>query len=143
MKLPILLFMLCYGWMSQAQNYDAFFNDATLRVDYIFAGNISNQHGFVHALSKTNTWHGRKGQLGSTPIQGDAQIRVYDFKTQKLIYVVPLGSLFQEWLTQPDAKTSLKSFKNSFLITLTKKEIKIEIVFFEKKGIKKDIFIPH
>ena len=134
MKLPILLFMLCFGWMSQAQNFDAFFNDATLRVDYIFAGNISKQHGFVHTLSKTNTWHGRKGQLGSTPIQGDAQIRVYDFKTQKLIYVVPFGSLFQEWLTQPDAKTSLKSFENSFLIPFPKKEIKIEIVFFDEKN---------
>lgn len=139
MKVLLLLLMLCFGFTSNAQRFDAFFTDATLRIDYVFAGNHTMQQAYIGALTQTNNWHGRKGQLGLTAIQGDAQLRVYDKRTNKLIYVVPFGSLFQEWLTQPDAKQKLKSFENSFLIPFPKNEVIVKIVFFDNHNTEKTI----
>src|SRR5690606_20270925 len=82
-------------------------------------------------LVQLNEWHGRKGNLDKTPIQGNGQIKVYDEASHKLIYVLPFSSLFQEWLTLDEAKTASKSFENSYLIPFPKNTVRIEVSFFD------------
>ena len=68
--------------------------------------------------------------MSVTPIQGYGQIKVFDKQTNKLIYVLPFGSLFQEWLTLEDAKNTVKSFENSFLIPFPKEKVVMQLSFF-------------
>ena len=114
-----------------SQNFDDYFVDKTLRLDYIFAGNSEKQHAFLSDLVELNQWNGRKTNLSTTPIQGNGQVKVYDKESHKLIYVLPFGSLFQEWLTLDEAKTASKSFENSFLIPFPKNNIDIQVSFFD------------
>lgn len=131
-RFTLIVCIFLYGITSlYAQNFDDYFVDKTLRLDYIFAGNSEKQYVFLNDLVELNQWNGRKSNLNNTPIQGNGQIKVYDKESQKLIYVLPFGSLFQEWLTLDEAHTASKSFENSFLIPFPKNNIDIQVSFFD------------
>ncbi len=138
--LPGVLLLLC--GMVHAQQFQDYFEDKTLRLDYIFAGDVHNQHAFLSEMVRLDHWYGRTSRLSEIPIQGNGQIKVYDRQSGKLIYMLPFGSLFQEWLTLDEAKNNSKSFENSFLIPYPKKEAKVEISFFDKER-KEHIILSH
>lgn len=117
-----------------AQKFSDYFENKTLRIDYIFAGNQVQQQAYVHQLVFLDQWHGRKVNLSQTPIQGNGQIRVIDPISKQLIYIIPFSSLFQEWLTLEESRTSVKSFENSFLIPFPKNKVVVEVVFFDKNN---------
>ena len=142
MKLWIygVILLLCFS--AKSQSFSNYFTDESLRLDYIFAGNSTAQHVFFDQATRLNTWNGRKGNLSETPIQGNGQVKVYDKESRELIYVLPFGSLFQEWLTLDESKTNSKSFENSFLIPFPKKAIDVEISFFNAER-KETILLKH
>lgn len=123
-----------------AQQFDDYFIDKTLRLDYIFAGNANEQNAYLSEMIALNKWHGRVDNLSVTPVQGNGQIKVFDKSTNQLIYILPFGSLFQEWLTLDAAEKQSKSFENSFLIPFPKKEINVQISFFNSKNEEKVVF---
>ncbi|WCM42753.1 IgA Peptidase M64 [Flavobacterium sp. CBA20B-1] len=130
MKKQLFLFFLLLHFVANAQHFDDYFVDKTLRLDYIFAGNHENQQAFLGDKIQLDKWHGRVDNLSVTPIQGNGQIKVYSTANNQLIYVLPFGSLFQEWLTLEDAKKQFKSFENSFLIPFPKEPIRVDVTFF-------------
>lgn len=130
MKTRLLFFFLLISFIASAQNFNDYFTDKTLRLDYIFAGNANQQNIYLSEMIQLSKWHGRVENLSVTPIQGNGQIKVYSTANDKLIYVLPFGSLFQEWLTLEDAKNQFKSFENSFLIPFPKEPIRVDISFF-------------
>lgn len=130
LTLVLTITVLLSSISMQAQQFADYFMDQTLRLDYIFAGNKSQQHVYLSDLVKLDRWDGRKDKLSQTPIQGNGQVKIYDLATNKLIYVLPFSSLFQEWLTQDDAEKNTKSFENSYLIPLPKSKAKVQVSFF-------------
>lgn len=142
MRQLFLLFTFLFAFGVNAQKFEDYFIDKTLRLDYIFAGNSDKQHVFLSDLVQLNQWHGRKGNLSTTPIQGYGQIKVYDETTRQLIYVLPFGSLFQEWLTLDEARTASKSFENSYLIPFPKNKINVQVSFFDAYH-KEKILLEH
>lgn len=138
--LSVVLLFVCS--MVQAQRFQDYFEDKTLRLDYIFAGDARNQHAFLSEMVKLDHWYGRISRLSETPIQGNGQIKVYDKQSGKLIYILPFGSLFQEWLTLEEANGNSKSFENSFLIPYPKKDIRVDVSFFDKER-KEHVILSH
>lgn len=118
---------------THAQNFSDYFENKTLRVDYIFTGNIEKQSIYLDELSSLPTWAGRQHHLSELPLEGNGQIIVKDQATQKCIYKTSFSSLFQEWLTTDEAKTTGKGFENTFLIPYPKKNIEIEVVLYTPK----------
>ena len=55
----------------QAQVFTDYFQDKTLRIDYLFTGNASKQAICVDALSSLPTWAGRKHHLAELLLQGN------------------------------------------------------------------------
>ena len=105
---------------AHAQKYEEFFSDSTLRVNCIFAGNEKQQNIYIDNMYKMPRWYGRKSRLGEYPVEGNAQYELTDRKTGKIIYRNSMSTLFQEWLTYPEAKTSSKSFENVILMPMPK-----------------------
>ena len=99
MKKYILL-LLCLTAVSPiyAQVFAEYFADKTLRADYIFSGNASQQDICLDGLSSLPTWAGRKHHLAELPLQGNGQIVMRDAASGKTIYTTSFSSLFQEWL---------------------------------------------
>ena len=120
--------------LTKAQDFEKYFQDKTLRIDYIFGGNKDNQFVVLDQLSQLPQWAGRVHSLSELPLQGNGQINVYDKKTEKHIYTNSFSTLFQEWLDTPEAKNTSKSFENTFLVPYPKDTILVEISFRDKSG---------
>ena len=59
-KLFLLFAALAIVSTVSAQEFDNNFQDATLRLDYTFMGNASEQHIGIRELSVTENWWGRR-----------------------------------------------------------------------------------
>lgn len=94
------------------------FMDSTLRLDYIFSGNIHSQHIALDELKLSPRWYGKRQNLADVPVEGNGQIIVRKHNTQEVIYRNSFCTLFQEWLSYPEAPTSTRSFENVFLIPM-------------------------
>ncbi len=141
MKRLILLTFLFLMNISNAQNFDDYFENKTLRLDYIFAGNAQNQYAFLDELISYDNWYGRKVNLDKVLLEGNGQIKVIDAKTNKTIYKQSFSTLFHEWLTLDEAQTNNKSFENTFLVPFPKSDVIIEVSTFDKD--RKEVVLLH
>ncbi|MDD3038424.1 IgA Peptidase M64 [Bacteroides sp.] len=118
---------------SYAQNFSDHFLDKTLRVDYIFTGDVNQQAIVLDELSELPTWAGRRHHLSEIPLEGNGQIIVKDLSTKQCIYKTSFSSLFQEWLSTDEAKHTTKGFENSFLLPYPKQPVEVEITLFNPR----------
>ena len=127
-----LLFFLA-TLTSYAQNFADFFQDKTLRVDYIFTGDANRQAIYLDELSHLPSWAGRQHHLSELPLAGNGQIIVKDVATGQCIYKTSFSSLFQEWLSTDEARTTAKGFENTFLLPFPKKTVEVEITLYSPR----------
>ena len=121
------LLLLLTPCMATAQDFEAFFCDSTLRLDYIFAGDCHQQHIYVDQMAMSPRWYGRRSRLDEVPLKGNGSITVTNSENGKVIYRHTFSTLFQEWLSTAEAKTTAKSFENVFLIPYPKHPITISV----------------
>ena len=110
-----------------AQDFNSWFQDKTLRIDYIFSGNDHEQHIAVDELCQSPRWYGKRQRLAELPMEGNGQITVRDSVSGKIIYRNSFSTLFQEWKSYPEAKTIDKSFENVFLVPMPKRTVKVTL----------------
>lgn len=128
--LALCLLLVSVG---HAQNYNEYFADKTLRVDYIFTGDASAQSVCVDELSVLPSWAGRRHHLAELPLQGNGQIIMKDIESGKTIYTTSFSSLFQEWLETDEAKEVSKGFENTFLLPYPLHPAEIEITLLSPR----------
>ncbi len=116
----------------QAQSFEEYFEDATLRIDYIFAGNAQEQHIYLQELKKQPLWAGRKGRLAEMFQKGNGQVTVKDHDTQRIIYVTTFATLFQEWILDDEAKRVDKAFETSYNVPFPKSTIDVTVTLTDK-----------
>lgn len=114
--LTAMLLPLAITQRASAQDFDRYFCDSTLRIDYVFAGDAKQQDIYLDELSKSARWYGRRHRLSELPLQGNGSITVRDKVSGTVIYRHSFSTLFQEWLATDEARTTRKSFENVFLI---------------------------
>lgn len=129
-KLLLILLTVGFSISVAAQNFDNYFENKTLRLDYIFNGNVQNQVISLDGLSALPSWAGRKTKLAELPLEGNGQIIVRDSTSQQIIYKTSFSTLFQEWLQTDEAKSVTKGFENTFLVPFPKRTVEIEVVLF-------------
>lgn len=112
---------------ASAQDFDRYFSDRTLRIDYTFSGNATQQNISLDELCTMPRWYGKRQRLQEIPVEGNGQITVRDHKTHEVIYRNSFSTLFQEWLSYDEAKTTSRSFQNVFLIPMPKDTIDVTV----------------
>ena len=117
-----------------AQEFDANFVDKTLRIDYTLLGNASEQHVALRDMSSTDNWWGRRVNLDNVPLKGNGDLTLYDADTHEVIYMTSFSSLFQEWITTPEAKTITKSFEFTLLVPMPQRAVLAEMVIRDNTG---------
>lgn len=128
MKRLCFLFLVVLSALGiSAQDFNSWFQDKTLRIDYIFSGNDHEQHIAVDELSQSPRWYGKRQRLAELPMEGNGQITVRDSVSGKIIYRNSFSTLFQEWQSYPEAKTIDKSFENVFLVPMPKRTVKVTL----------------
>lgn len=128
MKRLCFLFCVVLSALSvSAQDFNSWFQDKTLRIDYIFSGNDHEQHIAVDELCQSPRWYGKRQHLAELPMEGNGQITVRDSVSGQVLYRNSFSTLFQEWQSYPEAKTIDKSFENVFLVPMPKRTVKVTL----------------
>lgn len=112
---------------ARAIEFDQYFTDATLRLDYAFAGDAGKQGIYLDQLSRLPKWWGRRARLDEVPVAGDGTITMRDHKSGKVIYMHSFSSLFQEWISTAEAKVVRKSMENVFLVPMPRDTVDITV----------------
>lgn len=138
-----MFLLLCVSTIGHAQEFEKYFEDKTLRLDYIFGGDVNKQFILLDELASYPEWSGRKHHLSENALKGNGQVRVFDTETDNLIYTNSFSTLFQEWLTTEEATRLTKSFENVFLVPFPKNKVRIELVLFDINGNEKDKLVHY
>lgn len=136
MKNNIIIVLVCLllSSIATAQEFNNFFSDKTLRVDYIFSGNQDKQYISLDELSQLPSWAGRRHNLSDLPLKGNGEIEMKDKKTGTIIYRTSFSTLFQEWLTTDEAKSISKGFENTYLLPYPLLAVDIKVSLKDSRG---------
>lgn len=126
-KLVTLLALLILVIATQAQDFNQYFKNETLRLDYIFSGNRDRQQIAVDELCRIPGWFGKRNRLDQLPVEGNGQITVRHHRSGKVIYRNSFSTLFQEWLSYDISKNNTKAFENVFLVPYPKDTVDITV----------------
>lgn len=129
--LATLTFLTAFASTASSQSFDHYFRDSTLRIDYIFAGDNSQQAIYVDELSWSPRWYGRRQRLSQLPLQGNGTLTVCDKQSGNVIYRHSFSTLFQEWLATAESKITAKSFENVFLIPYPQRPVSVTVALYD------------
>lgn len=132
-NLASLLLLLLAALPIQAQVFTDYFENRTLRVDYLFSGNAEKQAIYLDELSSLPTWAGRRHRLNELPLTGNGQITMTDCASGTVIYRTSFSALFQEWLSTDEAQTACRAYENSFLLPFPKQEADVEVCLLDQR----------
>lgn len=117
-----------------ARDFDDIFKDGTLRIDYTFMGNANEQHVALREMSYTDNWYGRRINLDNVPLKGNGDLTLRDAESGAIIYMTSFSSLFQEWITTPEALEVSKSFEFTLLVPMPLKPATATLVLRDNTG---------
>lgn len=128
------LFCLLAFTGAQAVDFDHVFADSTLRVDYTFAGGNGRTEIYTHALSLDPAgWAGRRHHLDTMPLAGNGSIVMRSATDGSTLYRTTFSTLFNEWLTTPEAETTRQSFENVFLLPFPREAVDIDVMLTDAR----------
>lgn len=127
MRTLAIILMCIVAKAATAQVFDDYFEDKTLRIDYIFSGNSSSQAISLDQLNQSPRWYGKRSNLSEVPVEGNGAIIVKEHSKENIIYKNSFSTLFQEWQTTDEAKTTIKAFENVFLVPMPKDTVDITV----------------
>lgn len=128
-KVYILSFLQFFILDIYAQEivFDDYFEDATLRFDYIHTGTDKTESVSPEMFKHEEYWGGTKSKLISPFDYGKYKLVLIDSTTSKEIFSNGFSTLFMEWQTTEEAKKIQKSFYESVIMPFPKNTIKLEL----------------
>jgi len=127
----LLLSTIIYPQIS----FDDFFYNKSLRIDYFHSGNKDGDSYSIDELKEEPFWGGSKVNLIDKFNYGKFKIMVYDLELDSLIYSRSYSTLFSEWLTTDEAKTTTKSFSETVILPYPKKTVRVEFYSRDRRNI--------
>lgn len=123
----IFIFLISFSSLFAQVNFDDYFHNKTLRLDYYHSGNHEEESFSFDKLIEEPYWGGSKTNLIDTLNLGNFLVKVIDIETEKPIYSRGFSSLFNEWQTTLEAKEIDKTFPESVVMPFPKKNVRVEI----------------
>ncbi|MCU4173601.1 M64 family metallopeptidase [Carboxylicivirga sp. N1Y90] len=107
--------------------YDQYFTDATMRLDFNHVGNADEEHIAFDQMVNDGIWAGSKTILIDELRLGKYFFEVKDIKTEEVIYSRGFSSIYGEWETTPDAKKNWGSFHESLRFPWPKNKVNVSL----------------
>ena len=126
---PLVILAICLSTAgySKAVTFDDHFEDRTLRLDYIMAGDSADQQIFFEQAYAIPRWAGRKSRLTEMPLLGNGQVKIKAHDTGELLYVHTFSTLFQEWQGTEEAPRVRKAFETSYNVPFPKHPVDVTV----------------
>ena len=133
-KILITTILMISNLICSAQvSFDRYFEESSLRIDFITVGNSQTQSATVHNLRQEPVWGGPRTNLVEPFGYGEYRLDVFDHESGTLIYRRSFCSLFGEWRTTAQAKEESQAWYNSMSIPFPKERILVDISARNKK----------
>jgi len=107
-------------------DFDRYFINKTMRVDYYFTGIKGETTISLDQIKEEPAWAGSLTNLIDTLNYGNHKVEIFDKSSDTLIFSKGFSSLFQEWQTTDEAVAGIyRTISASVLIPFPKKQIKL------------------
>ena len=124
------------GFKSIAQaEYDKYFTDNQLRIDYYIFGNSETATYAVDKLVKEPKWGGPRAQLVDNMNYGKYRFEVTLPNSDEVLYSHCYCLLFGEWQTSVEAKKISKGFHESIIMPFPKEKVEVKFYARDDKGV--------
>lgn len=142
MKSFVLLFTILMLNLSFAQvNFNDFFSDQTMRIDYHHTGDSEFELVTLDKIYKYPVWAGSLNNLIDEFNNGAYYYKIYDLESGKLIFSKGFDSYFKEYQTSSAALDGVKkTYEESALIPYPKYKIKFSVEKRDKQNNLNEIF---
>src|SRR5690606_14781810 len=141
MKHKLLLLLLFIPSFSFAQlNFGHYFKDHSMRFDFLLGGNSSTEKVYPEQIKKEKFWAGSKKNLIDPFNYGNYRFRVFDEKSDSLLFAKGFSTLFEEWQSTAEAKKIDKTFYQTAIFPFPKQVVRLEIDSRQRDGIFKNIY---
>jgi len=133
----IFLFLLVLNISVFATNnisFDHYFLDKTMRIDYFHTGNSNKEIVAIDKIYSYNKWAGNPATLLNPFKVGLFKIKVYDLKSNKLLFSKGFNSYFGEYQTTTEAINGIfQTYHETALIPFPKNSVKFVLERMDKK----------
>lgn len=124
----LLLLLGSMAAMGQADGFDRWFADATLRIDCLREGSAQGDTVWVERwIDRTASWHGSRTQLTDPFDNGDYRVVVRDAETGRDLYSRGYSNLFREYKDTPEGRTTKARFEETLLVPMPKGKVLIAL----------------
>ena len=128
MKLQILLLSLIFPIMAHSQNeFNHYFKNQSMRFDFLLGGNNSEERVYPEQIKKEPYWAGSKTNLIDPFNYGNLRFRIFDEKSDSLLFSRGFSSLFDEWQTTAEAKVKDRTYYQTAIFPYPKQKVRLEI----------------
>ncbi|MFI3281552.1 MAG: M64 family metallopeptidase [Rikenellaceae bacterium] len=124
--------LLCAAGFSQS--FGDYFEEKSLRIDYIHAGNALEESYYFEALKEEPHFAGSRVNLIDDNNLGMQYLKVYDLSSEELIYSRGFCVLFTEWQATAEAKQISRAYRESMVMPYPKNDVRIEIHSRNREG---------
>jgi hypothetical protein len=133
-RLSLLLFVITPLIAASQPSFDSWFLNKTLRIDYFLAGNHETVRVYPSSMREEPYWAGTTTKLTDPFGYGNFKYELYDSETGKLLFSRGYSTLFQEWQTTAEAKSTERSFFESARVPFPKKLSKFVLSVRNRDG---------
>ncbi len=128
------LFLVSFSLKSQT-NFNNYFENTTLRFDYIRAGNSEENNIYFYQLKTEPFWSGNPNSLIDKFEYGHYYYQIYDSISGEKIFSRGYNTLYDEWQATAEARSMKKAFYETIIFPMPKKTVKLELLERAKNGL--------
>jgi hypothetical protein len=141
MKLKFLFLILFLPVISNSQiDFNKYFRNESMRFDFLLGGNSNEERVYPEQIKKEPFWAGSRKNLADPFNYGNYRFRIFDVKSDSLIFSKGFSTLFEEWQSTAEAKETDKTFYQSAIFPFPKRKIRLEIDSRQRDGNFKTIY---
>ena len=135
MKYLLLFALTLLVYAKSEAQFNKYFEDKTLRLDYYHCGNAESEQFFFDELLQESYWAGSKTNFIDIKAYGSQLVEVRLVGSNELIYSRGFSTLFGEWQTTPEAKITACCYPEALVIPFPRQKVVVSILSRNKKGI--------
>ena len=128
-----LTFFILFTQKADAQ-FRKYFDNKTLRLDYYHCGNAGSEKFYFDELIQEPFWAGSQTQMTDINDYGSHLVEMRSVKTGDLIFSVGFCTLFDEWQTTAEAKTTDCCYPESVVMPFPREKVVVSILSRNKRG---------
>jgi len=136
----VLLSIVLFTKTNAQISFSQYFTNQTLRFDYSDGGWKDTSDVFFEDLKVEQYWAGSTTNLIEPFDLGIYQLHLYDSASNTLIYNTSYNTLYNEWVTTEEAKTTKRTYYESVVMPFPRNNVRLELYKRNKKNQKIKIY---